>query len=502
MAYDKMAVDSVTDPRASDSIPLPEQSRNFDWRECRDVDEFVRLADLRLKENYWAFMKGDFKDSGHDFTSWALHEAIEYLKAVYDWLQQDGTTGIRYLRLTPPLSTEEEDEFVFTFADFLEEYPLLSHEKLTGYRKILEKRHSEKQRQQPVVPRGTIKAFHRDQKEGRDITKAIYDKIVSYFREFRSLKHLAPYTSIIEPSGIGKNFVVQQMARMGYTYVVYASLANFKSGAYPHRSMLANTISQINERGEMTMFFECYIAASLLHIEQCRKTGIIPKGFFELQVNNKFVDFQEELATCIEEFFSNVRSEYIERHYGKLGRHVRSNDNDDFGYQDYVNYYSPNYRKKIGPVFEKIHKLLKEVIKDRAVTENKAELSPKPEQPHAILCLDEARHLFFRGPSEVSDDMRFLAFRRATRHQTRVRDLQSGLTRDNKRFFALLLDTSSRVSAISPLRKHDPSMKFLRPGDVFAPIYQIDSKDVFARGSGAKSKLEATIDPVRLFSLG
>lgn len=181
---------------------------------------------------------------------------------------------------------------------------------------------------------------------------------------------------------------------------------------------------------------------------------------------------------------------------------MRSNDNDDFDYQDYVNCCLPDYRKKIGPVFEKIHKQLKEVIKDQAVAENKAELSPKLDQPHAIFCLDEARHLFFQGPSEESDDMRFLAFRLATRHQTRVRDPQSGITRDNKRFFALLLDTSSRVSAFSPPREHDPSKKFLRPGDLFAPIYKIDSKDVFARDSGAESRSETTVGPVRLFSLG
>lgn len=67
---------------------------------------------------------------------------------------------------------------------------------------------------------------------------------------------------------------MKQIAREHRTYVVYASLATSGSDAYPHRSPIANYISVITRRPEMTMFFEAFIAASLVHVKLCKKMGI------------------------------------------------------------------------------------------------------------------------------------------------------------------------------------------------------------------------------------
>lgn len=71
--------------------------------------------------------------------------------------------------------------------------------------------------------------------------------------------------------------------------------------------------------------------------------------------------------------------------------------------------------------------------------------------PSAIICLDEERELFYQS---LDPQMRFLVFRRAMRHRSRL-----SVNLDTKSFFALLLDTSAQVSDFSPPRFHNHSAK-------------------------------------------
>lgn len=132
------------------------------------------------------------------------------------------------------------DQLISIFIELLEISPDVdeSQPTLRDYHRLLK----------PLLPgapiarfihRATVRAFHHDSKEGRDVTTPVYEQILSYYEEYSEAVYLAPYVSIVGPCGIGKSFVVQQIARQGHAYVVYASLAMCDSDAYPSRSVIA-----------------------------------------------------------------------------------------------------------------------------------------------------------------------------------------------------------------------------------------------------------------------
>jgi hypothetical protein len=119
----------------------------------------------------------------------------------------------------------------------------------------------------------------------------------------------------------------------------------------------------------------------------------------------------------------------------------------------------------------------------------------RDDKPFVLFCFDEARALL--EPS----DMSFISLRRALRHQSMPRGTRGEKT-DKENFFAVLLDTSAKVSTFSPPRELDRSAKFGLYEKQFLPIWQIDSYDVFAQGKHTITPLSIDIDVRRLFSLG
>lgn len=78
-----------------------------------------------------------------------------------------------------------------------------------------------------------VRAFHR-QHGKRDVATEMYQRIRSYFNEYYgSIAYSASYTCIIGPSGIGKSYMIQQLAYQNYCYVIYASLASSDSKSLP-----------------------------------------------------------------------------------------------------------------------------------------------------------------------------------------------------------------------------------------------------------------------------
>ena len=112
----------------------------------------------------------------------------------------------------------------------------------------------------------------------------------------------------------------------------------------------------------------------------------------------------------------------------------------------------------------------------------------------ALFCFDEALGLL--KPSDVS----FVSLRRALRHQSMMRSNRGDKT-DEEGFFAVLLDTSAKISTFSPPRELDRSAKFGLYEKQFLPIWQINSYDVLARGKHTIDPLVANIDLIRLFTL-
>lgn len=56
----------------------------------------------------------------------------------------------------------------------------------------------------------------------------------------------------------------------------------------------------------MIVFFECYIAASMVHAELCKDLGITEAAFFDLQVDELFAEFQTSLSQHVMGFYNKV----------------------------------------------------------------------------------------------------------------------------------------------------------------------------------------------------
>ncbi|KAL1979111.1 hypothetical protein VTN96DRAFT_6838 [Rasamsonia emersonii] len=323
-------------------------------------------------------------------------------------------------------------------------------------------------------------AFHQEDR-GRDVAKMVHDQIVKFLNDYNSGGYFSPYTSLIGPSGIGKSFLVKQMAYQNRIYIVYASLGIPAACCYPGRSAIADLIGFIHDRPAMIMFFECYIVASLVHVELCKDFGITAAAFFDLQVDELFAEFQTTLSKHVMGFYNKVNGEYSIKQ-GKGGRRERSDqDWKPFDYQGYIDEFLEEYKSDVRYLFRQAREQLRSSEKyAHYISESRIEMNNGYNEPSVLICFDEAQELI--SDWSYARDMRFCALRRAMRNQTCLgfsKDIKKRCDVDRKRFFGLLLDTVTRISDPSPQDTFDPSLKAVSDRHVFPPIYQIDSMNVF-----------------------
>ncbi|KAL1961862.1 hypothetical protein VTN77DRAFT_986 [Rasamsonia byssochlamydoides] len=450
------------------------------WRACQNLDQFAELGQLSVIAT--TDLRNLMTAESHidSFTTWILNQAKEYMSLVQIVLRARDLTGVQQF--------PAEDDIVSVFPALLAISPRCKDAKMDDYHRLLLRLLPSRSSQSPSSSA---------QREAR---------IAAYYKYYSSGIHLAPFTSIIGPSGIGKSFLVKELAFKNYSYVVYACLATDKASSYPQRSQLANVIVNIIDRPELTTFWECFIAASLVHVAICKDLGITAAGFYDLQVLETFVQFQITIARRVQEFFYKVYQSSTSQ--GTGNRRERSDKDDQFfDYQKDVNQFVDEYKTDMTPVFQKAKsdiftiQFSRTVAEGNYICETSINLGTEhKDQPLAIICFDEIRELFKVTYEEPP--VKYLALRRAMRHQTKVRE---GV--DNKRFFGLLLDTSSRISELSPSREMDPSLKYLRPGHLFPPIYRLDTFDIFVGATGTQyhpNKLTQTETPAlrSLFSFG
>lgn len=95
-----------------------------------------------------------------------------------------------------------QDQRVALYTQFVQISPDAEAENIPDYiellKKLLPRKPSHESSQQSfTTDDAVIRAFHRNQKEGRDVTSPVYEKITSFFRRFDSAEHFAPYISIV-----------------------------------------------------------------------------------------------------------------------------------------------------------------------------------------------------------------------------------------------------------------------------------------------------------------
>jgi hypothetical protein len=171
----------------------------------------------------------------------------------------------------------------------------------------------------------------------------------------------------------------------------------------------------------------------------------------------------------------------------------RSDEQDSSDYNKYVDSHMAWYEGRIDKTFQ----LFSQQLSRDGHRHNTGKVQPESSdnKPSALFCFDEALSLL--TPSDIS----FVSLRRALRHQSMPKG-NSGMKTDGEKFFAVLLDTSAKVSTISPPKELDPSAKFGAYEKHFPLIWQINSFDVLARGPHTINPLRADIDVKRLFTLG
>lgn len=197
------------------------------------------------------------------------------------------------------------------------------------------------------------------------------------------------------------------------------------------------------------IFFECYIDAGLVHVKLCKLLGITPAGFFDLQVEEAFEKFQQHLVQGVRELYSRVTDELT-----KSGRRrpQDSEENEDvrdtvqpFDYQGYVIMQLEWYEKRMKPSFEAAQRHFGESQgREYRLCRPEDMLRDKRDEPTALICFDEAIELFstIREPK-----MRYLSLKKSMRYLTKT-----DRSKNQKRFFGLLIDISSRISEPPPTR--------------------------------------------------
>ncbi|OJJ40915.1 hypothetical protein ASPWEDRAFT_64252 [Aspergillus wentii DTO 134E9] len=463
------------------------------WRQCKTVEEFSQLS-KQPKEVASTLKKlmEMLVTPETEIITFVQEQAPLYLHSVQKMLQDRRLTGISWRQLSG--TNDNIDNVVSIYPHFLAISGLPSEKSVKNYHDLLCVLFPERAIQQynPIV---VSEAFFQEPIDAtRDIAPTVYEETVLLYRKYNPALHLAPYTSWNGPSGIGKSKTTEQISDKNLNYVVYASLAKPDSGAYPERSPIANNIRDLDSRDTMTCFFECFLAASLVNVELCRERKISPRVFFQVQVRREFIVFNQEIASCIKKFADQVWDTF-EKSSDQAKNRIRSyrmstKDNKPGSsmalvYQTIVDEHLDSYRHRAENCFSSLVAHLENF--PRLPIGNRKEIPPLQE-PAALICLDEAGELFADDDSE-----RFLALRRAMRDRMAMRHKES-----KKTFFAILLDTSYRLSLFLPPRGRDPSLKYLRPGHLLGPIFQINTFDLF----GSVTDPDVNIDAAQLFSLG
>lgn len=142
---------------------------------------------------------------------------------------------------------------------------------------------------------------------GYRASQTICDKLVDCYSAHKPADYLAPYTSMVGPSGIGKSFAIQQIAVFHGIYVVYTSLAREDSAAFPSRSVVVDKIPWGNQKRFLERFWRSFITASLAEVEACKVVAITPAGFCNLQAKGDCYSYQAGFANRIGVLFGRYQ---------------------------------------------------------------------------------------------------------------------------------------------------------------------------------------------------
>lgn len=195
----------------------------------------------------------------------------------------------------------EDGDVMFLFTKLLKVSPYFRPGMVPVYSELFQKY---RRRKEPVSDErctALVDAFFKLHVDKRDIAGTLQRRILEYSEDFDPAIHFAPYTSLIDPTGVGKPYAVQLLAKNAGVYVVYCSLAGRRPKKYPEaNSLMVDAVQRLEDERKATAFFECYIAINLLFVKLCKEFKISPGMFFDMQVKE---DFAYETCDAVPDAF-------------------------------------------------------------------------------------------------------------------------------------------------------------------------------------------------------
>lgn len=424
-----------------------------------------------VKEPFESSFQGWSRNTGVDEKTFLVNTALDEIRKIKFMLDSETEESVRWsslpLKYGLELTDASCDDLIFCWTELRNIDHFLRPQYADSYKQLLS-------RLLPTVKRPAEQlgiheiSFYRNEKhtaDGRCPSLVIWQKVKEYYSAYAkdSEGYLAPYTSVVGPSGIGKSFAISKLANHGF-YVSYASLAPEGSLAYPGRSQIANNLPRYENRESQVHFWESYITVALSDIEVCRSVEISPLAFYKLQSMEIYRKYQTEFSIRVGALFDKYNDNTSKNSEGLRSAGMR----DFLAQQNQKCVQSMTDWKRI------LHQNEHESPDFVTVTSMRGE-------PKGLICIDEARALL-----DSTNSMLFRSFREAARNRFQAtKKGSSSMSMVPGDFFALVLDTTSRVANFSPPARHDRSQKVNRlfddtPRKLFPPIYAIDTLDVFA----------------------
>lgn len=457
------------------------------WREYVDPAEFFNFTGWdRCYLGLFLKQFDVYAKIGYSFPDWLLFMAQRDMALLHFNLESEGLdTQINWksipYRYGMTMTESSADGLIYVWIQVKKSnYLIIPQKEVANMLATLlpiAKREENKPRDTPMAL-----AFHREEKltpDGRRASELILRKLLQYYNDYHDQIHLAPYTTIVGPSGIGKSFSIQQIATQHDVYVVYTSLARKGSDVYPRRSAIADILPQSSIRQTLVEFWECYLTINLCEVAICKEVGISPAGFFNLQTK-----YQTDLSQRLRKFFQeykgqkeDIRSKMnMPRPMQLLLTHVEGSRVSLPMWQDVLNKNGDNGSQNS----HQIHMY-------RA--------------PKALVCLDEARELI-----KDEECLLFRSLREALRKRFNRFGNSIDPTKPQRDFSAVLLDTTFNVWDSPPPAHWDHNQKGLNVWGVrqkhFPPIYSVDTKDIFHKSQDTQIQNGSPEAAVKLFSLG
>lgn len=221
------------------------------WGEYEDEpDEFFEHLDLPPDSK--DYMRDRFrlyaKAHGNDFKSFLVFTAMSDLIMIQNIVERAGKeTSIQWSQLDLSISLEKTDascdDLIFCWLEAMKINCAVAAKHADGYEQLFNSLLPIPVKSMKEMSDSVASAFHsaeRPTPDGRLACEGIYRKIIQYYKAYcPNGKYLAPYTSVVGPSGIGKSFMISQMAHGYGVYVVYSNFAEREMLPYPQRSPIA-----------------------------------------------------------------------------------------------------------------------------------------------------------------------------------------------------------------------------------------------------------------------